>query len=47
MHTRNSLYYGLLEELENNIKAGKKTGSYLESVLENQANLDMTRDEVA
>lgn len=43
---RNMLYYGLVDELERKKKQGKAEPCYLDFILDNQAKLDMSYDEV-
>jgi len=44
---RDELYYRLLGEVEEKICAGIPTNSYVEDVLENQKDLDVSREEIA
>lgn len=43
---RDSTYVRLLEECEERLKSGEGVGCYIETVLNNQADLGMTRDEI-
>jgi hypothetical protein len=43
---RDSLYDKLLEECEERLKNGVGVGCYIETILNNQARLEMTRDEI-
>jgi hypothetical protein len=43
---RDALYIRLLEECEERLKSGRAVGCYIETILNNQADLGMTRDEI-
>jgi len=43
---RDALYIRLLEECEERLKSGRAVGCYIETILNNQTDLGMTRDEI-
>ena len=43
---RDALYARLLDECEERLQSGRAVGSYMETVLNNQVDLEMTREEI-